>query len=339
MKRTAAIFVAGGTTLAGASLFDVLRTAGYRNLVGVPPHEPDLTAAGQVEDFFGEYRPEYVFLVGGKSGGILRNREQPADLMLDNLLVLAHVVHAAHIHGVAKLLYLASSCSYPRDAAQPLRVEALMTGPLEPTSAPYATARLAGWQLCAAYRRQYGVRFITAIPANAFGPHDDFSPEGGHVIPALIRRAHDAKVRGESELTIWGTGRPRREFLYARDLADACLYVMRHHDGPEPINLGGGTDLSIAEVAHAVAEVVGYRGRLVFDSRQPDGMPLKRLDASLLHSLGWKPATDFRSALVETYTWFVQHVVKEDLAHARAPVSLPLPDSPRRGRDRARLPH
>jgi GDP-L-fucose synthase len=306
VNQSARIYVAGAETLAGAALLELLRAAGYRNLVGTPPDEPDLTVAGQVEDFFAEARPEYVFLVAGKSGGIRRNRERPAELMLDNLLVSAHVVHQAYSHSVTKLLYLASACSYPRNAPQPLRTESLLTGPLEPTSAAYATAKLAGWQLCQAYRQQYGVRFITAFPANPFGPHDDFSVEGGHVIPALIRRAHEAKLAEEPELIVWGTGTPRREFIYARDLADACLFVMQHYDGAEPINLGGAADRSIAEVAEAVAAVVGYRGRLRLDASKPDGMPLKALDSSRLHALGWRPSVKFRTALAETYAWFLQ---------------------------------
>jgi GDP-L-fucose synthase len=320
MNRQARVFVAGADTLAGTALLERLRAQGHRNLVGTPPDGPDLTVATQVEDFFAEARPEYVFLVAGKSGGIHLNRARPAELMLDNLLVAAHVVQAAHAAGVSRLLYLASSCAYPKHAPQPLRVESLLTGPLEPTSAAYATAKLAGWQLCEAYRRQYGADFITAFPANPFGPHDDFSPEGGHVVPALIRRAHEAKARGEPALVVWGTGAPRREFIYARDLADACLFVLRHYDGPGPINLGGGTVLSVAEVARAVADVVGYRGEVRFDAGRPDGAPLKVLDSSALRALGWRPSTDFRSALAETYDWFLQHVAQEAPGHARAAV-------------------
>jgi GDP-L-fucose synthase len=320
VNRTARIYVAGGETLAGAALLKRLRAAGYRNLVGTPPDEPDLTLAGQVEDFFGEARPEYVFLVAGKSGGIELNRKCPAELMLDNLLVAAHVIHQAYSHGVAKLLYLASSCSYPKHAPQPLRVESLMAGPLEATSAAYATAKLAGWQLGEAYRRQYGVRFVTAIPTNPFGPHDDFSPEGGHVIAALIYRAHEAKLRREPELHVWGTGSPRREFVYSRDLADACLFVMCHYDGPEPINIGGAANLTIAQVARAVADVVGYQGRLRFDTSKPDGMPFKRLESGRLRALGWRPSTDFRTALAATYAWFLHHVVREDFTYVRAAV-------------------
>jgi GDP-L-fucose synthase len=320
VNSTARIYVAGGETLVGAALRTVLRSSGYRNLAGTPPDEPDLTVAGEVEEFFREARPEYVFLVAGKSGGIQWNRECPAELMRDNLLLTAHVLHEAYKHGVTKLLYLASSCSYPRHAPQPLAIESLMTGPLEPTSAAYATAKLAGWQLCRAYQQQYGVRFLTAFPANAFGPHDDFSPEGGHVIPALLRRAHEAKLRHQPDLPVWGTGRPRREFIYSLDLADACLFVMRHYDGPEPINLGGAADLSVAEIAQAIAEVVGYRGRLRFDATKPDGMPFKRLDCSPLRALGWRPSRDFPTALAQTYAWFLHHVVKEDPAHVGAAV-------------------
>jgi GDP-L-fucose synthase len=320
VNRAARIYVAGGQTLAGAALLKRLRAAGYRNLVGVPPDDPDLTDAGQVEDFFAEARPEYVFLVAGKSGGIQLNQERPAELMLDNLLVTANVVHQAFRHRVAKLLYLASSCSYPKEAPQPLRVESLMTGPLEATSAAYATAKLAGWQLCEAYRRQHGVRFLTAIPTNPFGPHDDFSPDGGHVIPALMRRAHEAKGSGDPELLVWGSGTPRREFIYSRDLADACLFVMRHYEGTQPINLGGSPSRSIAEVARAIVEVVGYTGRIRFDKSKPDGMPSKRLDSSRLRRMGWRPATDFRTALAATYAWFLHRVVKEDLTYVRAAV-------------------
>jgi GDP-L-fucose synthase len=320
MNRGARVYVAGGDTPIGAALLDCLRADGYQNVVGAPPDEPDLTAAGHVEDFFGEARPEYVFLAAGKSGGIRLNQTCPADLMLHNLLATAHVVDCAHRYGVRKLLYLASSCSYPKHAPQPLAVESLLTAPPEPTNAAYATAKLAGWQLCDAYRHQHGARFVTAIPANAFGPHDDFSPDGGHVIPALIRKAHEAKLRGEPVLTVWGTGRPRREFIFARDLADACLFVMRHYEGPAPINLGGGAELSIAELARLVTDVVGYRGRIAFDPARPDGMPLKMLDSGPLRALGWRPSVDFLTALAETYDWFLHHAVKEDTEDVPAAV-------------------
>jgi GDP-L-fucose synthase len=342
MTGGARVFVAGGDTLAGAALLELLPDRGYENLVGVGGVEPVLTDAAAVEAFFAAERPEYIFLVGGKSGGIGLNRARPADLMLDNLRSITNVLAAAHRHGVTKLLYLASSCAYPKDAAQPLRVESLMTGPLESTSEPYATAKLAGWKLCEAFRRQYGCRFVTAFPANAFGPHDDFGPDSGHVIPALLRRTHEAKVNGDSAVTVWGTGRPRREFVFSRDLADACLFTMRHYDGDAPINLGGGTDLEVAEVAHTIAQVVSYDGRIVFDCTKPDGAPRKGLDSSALRALGWRPATDFRTAVAETYHWFLRHRATEGTPDDTVdiePLPLALPHPPGGRGSRPRLPH
>jgi GDP-L-fucose synthase len=318
MPAGARVFVAGGDTLLGAALRERLRAEDVR-LVGAPPEEPALTDAAQVEAFFAEARPEYVFLAAGKAGGIRANQAYPATLMRDNLLVIANVLHAAHMHRVKRLLYLASSCCYPRLAPQPLAVEALMSGPLEPTNEAYATAKLAGIVMCRAYRQEHGCDFVPAIPANAFGPHDHFD-EDAHVIPGLIRRMHEAKERGDATLAIWGTGRARREFVYARDLADAALFVMGRYGGPGPINLGGGPDLSIAELAAAVAEVVGYRGRLVFDASKPDGMPRKGLDAGPLRRLGWTPRADFHTALAETYAWFLGNVAGEEAADVRAAV-------------------
>jgi GDP-L-fucose synthase len=320
LNRNARIYVAGADTLLGAALRTRLQAAGYDNLVGLPPGEPEFTCPRQVDDFFAHARPQHVFLTAGKSGGIHANQAYPAALMRDNLLVIVHVLHAAYRHGAAKLLYLASSCSYPRLAPQPMRVESLLTGPLEPTNEGYALAKLTGLKVCEAYRHQYGAHFITAIPANSFGPHDDFTPENSHVIPGLIRRLHAARLRGQDELDIWGTGQARREFLYGPDLADACLFVMNHYDAPEPINLGGGPELSIAEVARAVAEVVGYRGRLRFDTNRPDGMPRKVLDAGPLFQLGWRPKTDFRTALVETFHWFLRNVAAEECKDVRTAV-------------------
>ncbi|HWG44563.1 MAG TPA: GDP-L-fucose synthase [Gemmataceae bacterium] len=320
MKQTSRIYVSGGDTLIGSALRERLRVSGHTHLIGEPPDEPDRTCGRQVDDFFATERPEYVFLTGGPSGGIRANQAYPACLMRDNLLIAVHVIHAAQRYGVRRLLYLASSCSYPRLAPQPMRIESLMTGPLEPTNESYALAKLAGLKLCQAYRQQFDAPFITGIPANAFGPHDDFSAEDSHVIPGLIRKFHDARCRGQAEVRVWGSGRPRREFIYSRDLADACLFVMRHYDGAEPINLGGGQDLSIAETAHAVAEVVGYRGRLCFDAACPDGMPLKSLDSSRLKELGWTAPTAFRTALAETYDWFLHHIVPQENRDVREAV-------------------
>jgi len=319
VRRTSRIYVAGGDTLIGAALRRRLHVAGFENVIGESPDEPDLTDGRQVEDFFAEAQPELVFLTAGKSGGIEANRTQPAELMHHNLVVASHVIHAAGRFGATKLLYLASSCCYPKAAPQPFQACSLMTGPLEETSAPYATAKLAGIQLCRAYRRQFGCSFSTAIPANPFGPHDDFSQDSGHVLSALIRKFHEAKARGDREVVLWGTGQPRREFIYSRDLADACVFIMTHYDEPETINIGGGAEMSIAELAREIAEVIGYRGMLRFDSTRPDGMARKVLDSSKLLDLGWRPKTNFRSALEETYSWFQQHIVKEE-SHVSATV-------------------
>ena len=307
MTPQSRIFVAGGNTLVGKALLSRLQDADQKHIVGIPPHEPDLTSQSEVDHFFAETQPEYVLLAAGLSGGILANQNNPADLMLDNMLVSAHVLAAACHYGVKKLLYLGSSCMYPRDAPQPLRPDMLQTGPLEPTNVAYGTAKLASMTLCQAYRRQYGALFITGIPANAFGAHDDFREDTGHVIPALIRRMHAAKLRGDKIITIWGTGLPRREFIFAADLADACHFVMNHYVDEELINLGSGADHSIAEVASMIAEVVDYRGRLRFDSSRPDGMPRKCLDSSRLFDLGWRPTTPLHKALESTYTWFLHH--------------------------------
>jgi GDP-L-fucose synthase len=304
MNRQSRIYVAGGETLLGRALIDRLSQSGYANLVGVTPREPDLTRAEHVEDFFATARPEYVLVAAGRNGGIEENRRRPADLMLDNLLVAAHLIPAAVRHGVEKLLYVGSSCCYPRIAEQPLRVECLMTGALEPTNDAYATAKLAGLKLCQAYRQQLDVPFITALPANMFGPGDDFGPATGHVIAALMRRMHDAKHHDEPALTIWGTGLPRRDFIYVADVADACVFLLEHYDEAAPINIGSGQEWTIAETAELLAEVVGYRGRLEFDMTKPDGMPRKVLDAEPLFALGWQPATEFREALAQTYDWF-----------------------------------
>ena len=230
MNSRTRTFVAGGNTLVGKALLERLKETGHRQLLGEPPHEPDLTNRSEVERFFADTRPEVVYMAAGLSGGINANQESSADLMLDNLLVSAHVVAAAYHHEVDKLLYLGSSCMYPRLAAQPMRPEMLQTAPMEATSAAYATAKVAGLTLCQAYRRQHGAPSISGIPANAFGPHDNFSPQSGHVIPALIRRMHEAKLADDPVLDVWGTGMPRREFTFALDLADACIFVMRHYD-------------------------------------------------------------------------------------------------------------
>lgn len=305
MERTARVFVAGSETIIGSALVRVMRERGFAHLVGTAVDQPGLTDPAQVEAFFARTQPEYVILAGGKSGGIWANQRFPALLMRDNLLKECLVIDAAHRYGVKKLLYLASSCCYPRGCPQPMRVESLMTGPLEPTNEAYGLAKLAGIGLCQAYAKQFGARFVAAIPADVFGPGDEFNVEDSHVVPALVRKIHAAKVAGAAKVDVWGTGTPRREFLFVDELAAACLLVMDTYDGPGPINLGGGADLSIAEVAALIKEVVGFSGALRFDTSKADGMPLKILDSSRLQAMGWRPATSLHDALQATYDWFL----------------------------------
>jgi GDP-L-fucose synthase len=308
MDPTSRIFVAGAGaegTLYGRALPGRLRAQGFTNVVGAGDEEPDLRDRSAVDDFFARARPEYVFLAAGKTAGIIGNQRFPADLMLDNLLIASTVIPAAWAHGVRKLLYLSSSCTYPRAAAQPLDVSSLWSGALEPTSAAYAVAKLAGIKLCDAYRQQYGARFVAAIAADAYGPGDDFSPENSHVAGALIRRIHEARVAVSPTVVVWGSGAPRREFIFVDDLADACVFAMRHYEGSDPINLGTGTSTSIAELADLIREVTGYRGALEFDRSKPDGMPFKGLDSSALKDLGWRPRVDLSTGLARTYDWFI----------------------------------
>jgi GDP-L-fucose synthase len=309
MERHARIFVAGADTLLGAAILRQLVDAGYEGLVGTPPYEPLLDDLKHVDDFFQTVRPEYVFAVAGPSGGIEENRRHPADLMIENLVVATNVIPAAFRHGARKLLYVACSCCYPKAASQPLKVESLGAGPLEPTNEAYAIAKLAGLKICQAYRQQYDAPFITAILANLFGPGDDFHSDTGHVIPALMRRMHRARRDGEASLELWGTGAPRRDFLFVDDAADACIHVMSHYDSATPINIGSGRDWSIAETADLIADLVGYRGTLRFDAARPDGMPRKLLDASPLFELDWRPRFEFAEALERTYAWFLEHEV------------------------------
>jgi GDP-L-fucose synthase len=317
MRRDTRVFVAGGTTLIGHALIDLLRKEGFTHLVGMGADEPDLTDPNATDLFFSNAKPELVFHCAGMSGGIGLNRAYPVELMRDNLMITMTLLAASHRNSVSKLVYLASSCAYPKDAPQPMRVESLGTGPMEQTSEAYSTAKLAGWKLCDAYQREYGCNYITGFPTNSFGPHDDFSFENGHVIPALIRRTYEAKQRGDRELVIWGTGKPRREFIHSHDLARACLFVTEHYDGTLPINLGGGIDISIAELAQEIVNVVGFRGRLRFDDTKPDGAPFKRLDSTPLLAMGWRPVADFRTSLADTYNWFLHKCNTEGISDAR----------------------
>ncbi len=306
IDKEAKIYVVGGDTLIGAAIIRQLKKEEFVNVVVETEARLDLTDASQIDKFFRGNCPEYVFLAAGKSGGIMANVRYPAELMRDNLLIECHFIHSAFRYGVKKLLYLASSCCYPKFCLQPMREESLLTGPLEPTNEAYAIAKIAGIKLCQAYYRQYGANFISAIPGDPFGPGDDFSHEDSHVIAALIRKVHEAKARRAQSVEVWGSGAPRRGFIFVDDIASACLFVMREYNDVEPINLGSGFDISIREVAMLIQEVVGFKGRISFDTSKPDGMPVKVLDSSKLTGMGWKPHNSFKLSLSATYDWFLE---------------------------------
>jgi GDP-L-fucose synthase len=306
MDIEARIFVAGHRGLVGSAIHRHLVDAGYTNILVATRDQLDLRDQAAVNYWFRANRPEYVFLVAGTVGGIMANSTRPAEFIYDNLMIHATVVHAAHEFAVDKLLYLGSSCIYPREAEQPITEESLLTGLLEPTNEPYAIAKIAGIKLCSAYRQQYGVNFVSAMPTNLYGPGDNFDLEGGHVLPALIRRFHEAKAAGVDQLSVWGTGAPRREFLHVDDLADACLFVMEHYSDDQHINVGTGIDLSIRELAEMVRDIVHPTAQLVWDSSKPDGSPRKLLDVTRLHDLGWKHTIELRDGIESTYRWFCE---------------------------------
>jgi GDP-L-fucose synthase len=307
MNQDARIFVAGSRGLVGSAIVRRLENAGATRLLTATREQLDLRDQAAVNYWFRANRPEYVYLAAGTVGGIFANSSRPAEFIYDNMLIHATVVHAAHQYGVKKLLYLGSSCIYPRMAPQPMKEEHLLTGLLEPTNEPYAIAKIAGIKLCEAYRKQYGANFISAMPTNLYGQNDNFDLTQSHVLPALIRRFHDAKVEGKPEVTIWGTGNPRREFLHVDDLADACVFLMDHYDEPGHINVGTGEDLSIRELADAVMHLVYPAATLRFDTSKPDGPPRKLLDVSRLHGLGWRHRIPLHEGLASTYEWFLRH--------------------------------
>jgi GDP-L-fucose synthase len=307
ISKDARIYVAGHAGLVGSAVTRRLRGGGYTNLLTAERDDLDLRDQGAVNRWFETNRPEYVFLVAGTVGGILANSTRPAEFIYDNLMIHATVVHAAYREGVRKLLYLGSSCIYPRECPQPMKEEYLLTGLLEPTNEPYAVAKIAGIKLCQAYRHQYGCDFISAMPTNLYGPNDNFDLTSSHVLPALIRKFHDAKAEGRGEVVIWGTGSPRREFLHVDDLADACLFIMEYYDRDLHINVGTGEDLSILELAEMVRDVVFPEAGLTFDTSKPDGTPRKLLDVSRLHGLGWHHRISLRDGIAATYQWFLDH--------------------------------
>ena len=307
MSPDASIFVAGHRGLVGSALVRRLRAAGYQNLLLRERSELDLTNQSAVAGFFARERPQYVFLAAARVGGILANSTYPAEFLRENLAIQTNVIDSAWRGGVRKLLFLGSSCIYPRLAPQPMREEHLLTGPLEPTNEPYAIAKIAGLKMCQAYRRQYGFDAICAMPTNLYGPGDNFSAADSHVLPALLRRFHEAKEGGAAEVMIWGSGRPRREFLYVDDLADACLFLMERYEDERPINVGWGRDQTIAELADTVARVVGFSGSTRYDASKPDGTPRKLLETSRLTELGWTPRTELAAGIRATYEWFLNN--------------------------------
>jgi GDP-L-fucose synthase len=304
MEPDAKIYVAGHRGLVGGAILRRLQAAGFSNLLTRSLGQLDLRDQGAVSRFFQREQPDYVFLAAARVGGIRANSTFPAQFIYDNLLIEANLIHQAYRHGVKKLLFLGSSCIYPKFASQPMKEEYLLDGKLEPTNAPYAVAKIAGITMCQAYNREYGTCFISVMPTNLYGPRDNFDLLDSHVIPALMRRFHLAKVAGAGEVPVWGSGAPRREFLYVEDLADACLFLMEHYRESDIINIGVGQDLTIRELAEMMARVTGFQGRLRFDPSQPDGTPRKLLDVSRLTALGWQAQMPLEEGLRRTYRWF-----------------------------------
>ncbi len=307
MEQRAKIYVAGHRGLIGSAISRQLRAEGYQNVVEKNHAELDLINQQATEDFFQRENPDYVFLAAAKVGGIHANNTYPAEFIYNNLMMETNLIHAAYRSGVKKLLFLGSSCIYPRLAPQPIKEEYLMTGELEPTNEPYAMAKLAGISLCNAFRRQYGCNFISVMPTNIYGPGDNFDLENAHVLPALIRKFHEAKLADKSTVTLWGTGAPRREFLFVDDLARACVFLMRQYDEAGIVNIGTGVDHTIAELAAKIADVVDFTGDLVYDSAKPDGTPQKLMDVSRINRLGWQAETSLQEGLRLTYEWFKTH--------------------------------
>ena len=304
MEKESKIYVAGHRGLVGSAILHNLQAEGYNNLVIRTHRELDLCNQEEVRAFFEKERPEYVFLAAAKVGGILANSTYPADFIYNNLAIQIYAIHNAYLYGVKKLLFLGSSCIYPKFAPQPMKEEYLLTGILEPTNEPYAIAKISGIKMCQAYNRQYGTNFISVMPTNLYGPGDNFDLETSHVLSALIRKFHEAKLSGQP-VTVWGTGTPRREFLYVNDLAEACVFLMNCYDGEDIINIGTGLDISIKELAGFISEVIGYRGEIIFDTGKPDGMQRKLLDVTRINSLGWKAKTDLREGIEKTYKWYL----------------------------------
>ncbi|MDQ0226808.1 GDP-L-fucose synthase family protein [Metabacillus niabensis] len=308
MNKESKIYVAGHRGLVGSAIVRRLKEQGYTNLILRTSKEVDLRDKEQVDNFFETEKPEYVFLAAAKVGGIVANNEYPADFIRDNLLIQTNVIDAAYRNNIEKLLFLGSTCIYPKLAPQPLKEDYLLTGELEPTNEPYAIAKIAGIKMCQSYNRQYGTKYISVMPTNLYGPNDNFDLHTSHVLPALIRKFHEAKEMNVPHVEVWGTGSPKREFLYSDDLADACVYLMNNYVGNEIVNIGVGEDISIKELAQKVKAVVGYEGDIQFDTSKPDGTPRKLVDVTKLNSLGWKASTNLEDGLEKAYQWFLDNI-------------------------------
>ena len=306
MDRNARIYIAGHRGLVGAAIVRRLQAEGFHNLITATSGELDLREQAEVRNFFSATRPEYVFLAAAKVGGILANDSYPAEFIYENLIIEANIIDTAYRSGVKKLLFLGSTCIYPKLAPQPLKEEYLLSGPLEPTNEWYAVAKIAGIKLCQAYQRQYGCRFISAMPTNLYGPGDNFDLEKSHVMPALIRKFHDAKTADAPSVVVWGTGTPRREFLHVDDCADACVFLMESYEGEDIVNIGTGVDVTIEYLAALVKKVVGYTGVVVFDTTKPDGTPRKLVDVGRISGLGWRPGIALEEGVASAYRWFLE---------------------------------
>ena len=310
MDKDSKIYIAGHRGLVGSAIMRRLKAEGYKNLLIHTHAELDLTRQEKVEEFFHEERPDYVFLAAARVGGIYANNTYPAEFIYSNLTIQTNIIHASYVFKVKKMLFLGSSCIYPKNCPQPMKEEYLLSGPLEPTNEPYAVAKIAGIKMCQAYNRQYGTNFLTVMPTNLYGPNDNFDLKTSHVLPALIRKFHEAKIKGLSEVEIWGTGSPRREFLHVDDLADACLFLMNNYNKSEIINIGVGKDQTIRELAEIIAGLTGFKGSIRFDTGKPDGTPVKRLDVSKINSFGWRARIGLEQGIAETYKWYAKNVYK-----------------------------
>lgn len=310
MEESDKIFIAGHRGMVGSAITRTLEARGFSNLIKRTRPELDLAVARSVAEFFQKEKPEIVIFAAAKVGGIKANNDFPVEFLIDNLRIQTNIISAAYENGTRKLLFLGSSCIYPKHAPQPIPESALLTGPLEPTNDAYAIAKIAGVKLCQAYAREYGANFISAMPTNLYGPNDNFDLETSHVLAALLRKAHEAKTKRTRELVVWGTGTPRREFLHVDDCASACLYMLQKYDSPEIVNVGCGEDISIRELAELICDVVGFEGELTWDKTKPDGTPRKLLDVSKLRGLGWAPTIPLREGITKTYDWFLENVAK-----------------------------